>query len=211
MLKVSTIIFLFLVTLNQSNVSGEITGIFSALIPNTPKRCLGEVYELAKKLNGLKTNYDSNSNHVDILYNKDLMTSLIGDLRTNSNSITSSNCSTIIFTKYILDGTVFIGDKIYGDAFSCLSNEDLESKFFSCSKGMVPENSDVLEYLKPVGFCVAQKLECSQEDRKSFVQAVYAGVDLFDRLSDAKSVLKSIEQGNNPPVFQPEVYSHLME
>ncbi|EGT35619.1 hypothetical protein CAEBREN_09103 [Caenorhabditis brenneri] len=210
MLKVSTII-LFLVTANQSNVSGELTGVFSVLIQNTPKKCLGEVYELASKFNGLKNNYNSSFDHVDILYNRDLMTSLIGDLRTISNSINSSNCSAIIFTKYILDGTVFIGDKIYGDAFSCLSTEDLESKFFSCSKGLVPENSDVLEYLKPVGFCVAQKLDCSQEDRKSFVQAVYAGVDLFDRLSDAKSVLKSIEKGHNPLVFKPEVYDHLMD
>ncbi|EGT54781.1 hypothetical protein CAEBREN_00017 [Caenorhabditis brenneri] len=211
MLKVSSIILLFLITLNQSKVSGELTGVFSVLIQNTPKRCLGEVYELAKKLNGLKNNYNSSFDHVDILYNRNIMTSLIEDLRKISNSINSSNCSTIIFTKYILDGTVFIGDKIYGDAFSCISNEDLESKFFSCSKGLVPENSDVLEYLKPVGFCVAQKLDCSQEDRKSFVQAVYAGVDLFDRLSDAKSVLKSIEKGHNPLVFKPEVYDHLMD
>lgn len=71
--------------------------------------------------NIFQTLQNSKFNNVDVLYDKDLMKSLFGDLKSISLSIKSSNCSSMIFAKYLLDGTVFIGDNIYGEAFNCLS------------------------------------------------------------------------------------------
>lgn len=160
------------------------------------------------ELREIETLQNSKFNNVDVLYDKDLMKSLFGDLKSISLSIKSSNCSSMIFAKYLLDGTVFIGDNIYGEAFNCLSKENLESLFMSCAREIILNNQsiDILEHLKPVSRCVAGKLACSKIDKNSFIGAVFAGVDLFDTFSNSRSILSQIKENKMKLEFNKEKY-----
>ncbi|PIC32781.1 hypothetical protein B9Z55_012994 [Caenorhabditis nigoni] len=203
------LVFLAIPFFTVSNAS-DIPDLFNILITSGSKKCLTEAQDLMKKLKETKDQHDTEFGNIDILYNRELMISLINNFKSISSSIKSSNCSTSIFIKYFLDGAVFIGDQIYGEAFSCLSEEDLEPKFTDCANSMVPNNSEVLDYLKPVSFCVASKIQCSKEDQKALVVAVHAGVDLFEMFNNGKEILEKIEKKQMRLEFQPKKYAHLL-
>ncbi|CAP33451.2 Protein CBG15083 [Caenorhabditis briggsae] len=207
------LVFLAIPFFTVSNAS-DIPDLFNILITQGSKECLAEAQDLVKKLKETKNQHDAEFGNIDILYNRKLMISLINNFKSISSFIKSSNCSTSIFIKYFLDGAVFIGDQIYGEAFICLSEiflkEDLEPKFTDCANSMVPKDSEVLDYLKPVSFCVASKIQCSKEDQKALIVAVHAGVDLFEMFSNGKEILEKIEKNQMKLEFQPEKYAHLL-
>ncbi|EFP07887.1 hypothetical protein CRE_14137 [Caenorhabditis remanei] len=209
MLKILSLLTI-LVAFTVSRPTDDIPDLFLFLMNNTPAECIDQTYELAAKLMKTKNDLELKYGNIEMLYNKELMNSLVQKFKTISDSINSPNCSTINFVKYFLDGTVFIGNEIYGEAFACLSEEDLETKFTDCNTGMVPKDSDVLEYLKPVSYCVTHKLECSPEDRKHFISAVYAGADLFETFNNGREVLKKMESNKLTLKFVPEKYDHIL-
>ncbi|CAI2352368.1 unnamed protein product [Caenorhabditis sp. 36 PRJEB53466] len=133
-------------------------------------------------------------NETAFLYNPAIMRKALQIFEDVSECVGDLQCKDLKHAKYFLEGFIFVGERVYGDAFHCFSNVQFVETFEHCADTHKPSHSILIEILadrsifdqalKPVVDCIAEKMflipaTCSVDRIVTLYKAGRASADLF--------------------------------
>ncbi|CAB16499.1 DUF19 domain-containing protein [Caenorhabditis elegans] len=124
----------------------------------------------------------------------------VADIRKALKCAGEPVCSKQKLTKYASELVIYAGEKIYGEGFGCVNQNDMVRFYTACVLSEVPMDQlqgftfkTVLQYAKPVTSCFAKHQECEESEKAEFYKGMMASVELVDIFVP---ILEAVHSGN---------------